>query len=100
LECHAAVDKRAKRVQGEIYQKGGLGDPTEGKTVVNGDCSVALVESRHRMSLPSPGTLLLHTDDDDCYPPVKKEHRQAIGRKEVARRKKKTGEARDLVDIN
>jgi hypothetical protein len=90
LEYHAAVDKRAKRVQGEIYKKEGLGDPTEGKTVVNGDCSVALVESRHRMSLPSPGTLLLHTDDDDdCYPPVKKEHRQAIGRKEVARRKKK-----------
>ena len=58
-ECHVVVDKRVERAQGEIYQKEGLGDPTEGKIVVNGDCSVALFESRKRMSLPSPGSLLL-----------------------------------------
>ncbi len=31
--CHAVVDKRAKRSQGEIYQKDGPGKPTGGDTV-------------------------------------------------------------------
>jgi hypothetical protein len=40
-------------------RKGDFGYSMEGKMVVNGDCSVALVESRKRMSLPSSGSLLL-----------------------------------------
>jgi hypothetical protein len=32
----AVVDKRTKRIYGEIYQKEGLGDATDGKMAVNG----------------------------------------------------------------